>query len=135
MRTLAPLVVFVVWAQSCSKETPLNELPLWDHLNKPRWRVAHYAEANDDNTAMFEGYIIDFKANQNVYLTGPTEISGSWWVVDSTFNQSTIEFSFLQSSGFGFLNGEWGEMQRTATEVTFEQTWPATRSIRLVTIE
>lgn len=135
MRSLCSLFGLMLLLGACADETPLSELPLWDHLNKPRWTVSEFTEGAENNTALFQGYVIDFKANQVVYLTGPTEISGGWWVVDSTFNGSVIEFSFLQSSGFGFINGEWGETSRTATEVTLEQTWPATRTLRLVSVE
>lgn len=115
----------------CEPEVTGADAALWVQLPEGVWHVSDLQTDTGDATSEFSAYRFDFKANQNVYITGPNEFAGLWWVTDSTAGLTTIEFSFSAASPMSRLSGEWIENTRTDDMVRFDRLYGNTDVLEL----
>jgi hypothetical protein len=115
----------------CEPEVTGADAALWQHLPVGVWQITSLQTDTGDATSEFRDYRLDFKVNQNVYVTGPEEFDGLWWVTDSTAGLTTIEFSFSAASPMSRLSGEWIENTRTDDVVRFDRLYGTTDVLEL----
>lgn len=130
------LFLFLGWISvlgfaGCEPDVTGADAALWQQLPEGVWQVSDLQTDTGDATSEFRDYRLDFKANQNVYVTGPSEFAGLWWVTDSTAGMTTLEFSFSAASPMSRLSGEWIENSRTDEMVRFDRLYGNTDVLEL----
>jgi CubicO group peptidase (beta-lactamase class C family) len=75
-----------------------------DTLLDGTWFVASYIDSGVDDTSDYNGYEVDFNANDEVVATNGTNTNNGSWVVDDNGFSVTLNFN---GSPFDEFNSDW----------------------------
>lgn len=75
-----------------------------DILIGSNWKVASYIDSGNDETSDYNGYIVDFKINDDVSATNGSNTNNGNWLVNSAGNELTLSFT---GSPFDEFNDSW----------------------------
>lgn len=75
-----------------------------DILIASNWKVASYIDSGVDETSDYNGYIVDFKVNDDVSATNGSNTNNGSWLVNGSGNELTLSFT---GSPFDEFNDSW----------------------------
>lgn len=99
-------------------------------INGQQWRITNFAKANQDQTALFSGYIFEFDSHNLLTSTNGSEnLAGSWSLKNNSTNEeSKAEFdkvdfsiSFTNPAPFVELSGNWKISALTDSQIELRQ--------------
>ncbi len=75
-----------------------------DTLLASLWKVASYIDSGNDETSDYNGYTVDFMANDEVSATNGSNTNGGTWTVNGSGSELTLDFN---GSPFDEFNDDW----------------------------
>jgi hypothetical protein len=85
-----------------------------DILLAVNWKVASYIDSGDDETSDYNGYVIDFKASNEVIATNGSNTNNGNWSVNNAGNELTLDFN---GSPFDEFNDDWDIVSVTPNRI------------------
>lgn len=119
--SLFTLVILVLFA--CKKEDVKVKSEIVSDVTSGSWKISHFIDSGDDETAHFAGYTFTFQENGVLKASnGSTVYEGTWSISDSNSNDDSpddlhFNIQFLLSNDFEDLNDDWEIKDHTSTKI------------------
>ncbi len=98
------------------------------------WFVASYTEDNDDQTAIYNGYEIDFESNGTVTASNGSNMNNGTWMVFSGGNQMALNFG-TDAPFDEFNDDDWDVISVSPDEVTIQDVSGGNGGIDTLTLQ
>lgn len=104
-------------------------------LNGGNWEVALYMDSGENETADFDGFVIDFLANGGVFVEGNDQIIDGSWLVRRDDSSLKLDLNFGLEPPFDELNDDWKIVEVNANRIELVDVSGGDGSVEVLVLE